>query len=89
MGFSPAMSCPTLRAMQLDADSSRSRNAERSDVTGSPSVAVPGVPVLPPPDLAAAYDRLGGSLFRFFYVRVSRDEHLAADLMQQLWAAAA
>jgi RNA polymerase sigma factor (sigma-70 family) len=41
-----------------------------------------------PPDLAGAYDRLGGSLFRFFYVRVGRDEHLAADLMQQLWAAA-
>jgi RNA polymerase sigma-70 factor (ECF subfamily) len=41
-----------------------------------------------PPDLAAAYDRLGAVLFRFFYVRVGRDEHLAADLMQQLWAAA-
>lgn len=46
-------------------------------------------PAAPPPDLAAAYDRLGGSLFRFFYARVSRDEHLAADLMQQLWVAAA
>ncbi len=41
------------------------------------------------PDLAGAYDRLGPALFRFFYVRVGRDEHLAADLMQQLWAAAA
>lgn len=89
MGFSPAMSCPTLRAVQLDADPSRSRNTDRPDVTGSPSVAVPAAPASPPPDLAAAYDRLGGSLFRFFYVRVSRDEHLAADLMQQLWAAAA
>jgi RNA polymerase sigma factor (sigma-70 family) len=39
--------------------------------------------------LAAAYDRFGPSIYRFFYIRVSRDEHLAADLMQQLWAAAA
>ena len=86
MGQSVAMSCPTLRALQLSADPSRSRG---TDETGSPVVV--GAPPAPlnPPDLAAAYDRLGGSLFRFFYARVHRDEHLAADLMQQLWAAAA
>jgi RNA polymerase sigma factor (sigma-70 family) len=80
MGLSPAMSCPTLRAVQLDADSSRPRTGESPPGAAPPS---------PPPDLAAAYDRLGGVLFRFFYVRIGRDEHLAADLMQQLWAAAA
>ena len=82
MGQSVAMSCPTLRALQLSADPSRSRG---TDEAASPVVV--GAPP-EPPDLAAAYDRLGGSLFRFFYVRVHRDEHLAADLMQQLWAAA-
>ncbi len=85
MGQSVAMSCPTLRALQLSADPSRSRG---TDETGS-AVVVGAPPTPPPPDLAAAYDRLGGSLFRFFYARVRRDEHLAADLMQQLWAAAA
>ncbi len=88
MGLSPVMSCPTLRAVQLDADPLRSRNAGNSVAAAPSAVASSPLPTTPP-DLAAAYDRLGGSLFRFFYVRVNRDEHLAADLMQQLWAAAA
>jgi RNA polymerase sigma factor (sigma-70 family) len=87
-----AFDAPTLRAVDKNAHPAPSRPA-------TPAPATPSAPVRAsdgssaaacvPPDLAAAYDRLGASLFRFFYARVSRDEHLAADLMQQLWAAAA
>lgn len=40
-------------------------------------------------DLARVYDRVASGVYRFIFVRVGRDEHLTADLMQQLWVAAA
>lgn len=46
-------------------------------------------PATPSNDLAAVYDRLASGMYRFVMVRVGRDEHLAKDVMQQLWAAAA
>ncbi|MBY0310953.1 MAG: sigma-70 family RNA polymerase sigma factor [Phycisphaerales bacterium] len=46
-------------------------------------------PATPSNDLAAVYDRLASGMYRFVMVRVGRDEHLAKDIMQQLWAAAA
>jgi RNA polymerase sigma-70 factor (ECF subfamily) len=76
-----AFCAPTLRAVDKNAHAARPPVTSPAPAHGSSSAV--------PPDLAAAYDRLGPSLFRFFYARVSRDEHLAADLMQQLWAAAA
>ncbi len=75
---------PTLPVLERSADPSSVRAH-----AGTPAAPAPVAPPPPPPDLAAAHDRLGASLYRFFYVRVSRDEHLAADLLQQLWAAAA
>lgn len=46
-------------------------------------------PRRPSNDLAAVYDRLASGMYRFVMIRVGRDEHLAKDVMQQLWAAAA
>lgn len=43
----------------------------------------------PPKDLGAAYDRHATGMYRFILVRVGHDQHLAADLMQQLWVALA
>ncbi len=77
MGHGLAMCAPTLRVVDTHAHPSR------------PSQTPAAVSPPPAPDLAAAHQRLGASLYRFFYVRVNRDEHLAADLLQQLWAAAA
>ena len=37
------------------------------------------------PALERVFDRCASSLFRFFVVRTGGDEHLADDLMQQLW----
>lgn len=75
-----AFCAPTLRAVDTNAHFARPPSAPAAPAEGASPAG---------PDLAAAYERLGPSLFRFFYARVSRDEHLAADLMQQLWAAAA
>lgn len=37
------------------------------------------------PDMERVFDRCATSLFRFFVVRTGGDDHLADDLMQQLW----
>jgi RNA polymerase sigma factor (sigma-70 family) len=86
MGQGQTMCSPTLHAVQRRVDSSQAR---LTSPASQPHPTATETPLPNPPDLAAAYDRLGGSLYRFFYVRVGRDEHLAADLMQGLWAAAA
>ncbi len=39
-------------------------------------------------DLTRVYDQSAPGLYRFILVRVGHDEHLAADIMQQVWAAA-
>jgi len=95
MEHGSATCVPTLRMVQRGVDPSSLRPPAPASKPRPAAGAAPPPPPVPlpatasPPDLAAAYDRLGVSLFRFFYVRVGRDEHLSADLMQQLWAAAA